>query len=151
MKESTMQKEHFGVVLESIESKVQLILECFSTLDKKIDDVRDELKEDVSLLDVKITALSDRIDAVKDDLSKKIDAVDEKLTKKIDAVDEKLTKQIDAVDKKLTKQIGAVDTRLGKVENNLTGRIDALHSELVAHRESVVLHKAPRRRVLKQV
>ncbi len=118
MQDSTMQKEYFEVVLESIESKHQLILECLSTLDKKIDDVRDELKDDDSLLNVKITTLSGRIGAV-----------DEKLTKKIDAV----------------------DTRLGKVENNLTGRIDALHSELVAHPESVVLHKAPRRRVLKQV
>ena len=113
-----MQKEHFEVVLESIESKFQLILECFSTLDKKIDDVRDELKDDDSLLNVKITALSDRIDAVKDDLTKRIDAV---------------------------------DTKLDKVETNLTKRIDAVHSELVSHRESVELHKAPRRRVLKKV
>lgn len=30
-----MQKEHFEVVLELIESKIQLILEGFSVLDKK--------------------------------------------------------------------------------------------------------------------
>jgi len=103
-----MQKEHFEVVLESIESKFQLILECFSTLDKKIDDVRDELKDDSSLLNVKITALSDRIDAV----DTKLDKVETNLTKRIDAVDDKLSK-----------------------------RIDAVHSGLVTHRESVELHK----------
>lgn len=31
-----MHKEHFEVVLESIESKIQLILEGFSMLDKKL-------------------------------------------------------------------------------------------------------------------
>jgi peptidoglycan hydrolase CwlO-like protein len=77
-----------------------LILEAFSVLDKKTDDNHDELKEEISLVNVKISAL----------------------TKRIDAVDE-----------------------------NLTKRIDAVHSELVAHRKSVELHKAPGRRVLKQL
>jgi FtsZ-binding cell division protein ZapB len=94
-----MEKEHFEVVLESIESKVQQVLECFSVLDKKIDDVRDELKHDNGILNVKISAISGRIDTF---------------------------------------------------EANLTKRIDAVHSELVAQRESVELHKAPRRRFLKQ-
>lgn len=127
-----MEKEHFEVVLESIESKFQLILECCSTLDKKIDDVRDELKNDDGILNVKITAVSDRLDRVET---------------KVDAVDARL----DKVEANLTKRIDAVDTRLDKVEANLTERIDAVHSELVAHRGSVELHKAPRRRVLKQV
>jgi hypothetical protein len=39
-----VQKEHFELVLESIESKVQLVLECFNVLDKKIDDNYIELK-----------------------------------------------------------------------------------------------------------
>lgn len=135
-----MQKEHFEVVLESIESKVQQVLECFSVLDKKIDDVRDELKHDNGILDVKISALSGRIDAV----DTRLGEVEANLTKRIDAVDEKLTKRIDAVEDELTKRIDAVDEKLTK-------RIDAVHSELVAHREHVELHKAPRRRVLKQV
>jgi len=128
-----MEKEHFEVVLESIESKIQQVLECFSVLDKKIDDVRDELKHDNGILNVKITAVSDRLDSVEANLTNRIDAVDDKLTKRIDAVEDKLTKRIDAVDEKLTK------------------RIDAVHSELIAHRENVELHKVPRRRVLKQV
>lgn len=139
-----MEKEHFEVVLESIESKVQQVLECFSVLDKKIDDVRDELKHDNGILNVKITAVSDRLDRVEANLTNRIDAVDDKLTKRIDAVEDKLTKRIDAVDEKLTKRIDAVDEKLTK-------RIDAVHTELIAHRENVELHKVPRRRVLKQV
>lgn len=81
-----MEKEHFEVVLESIESKVQQVLECFSVLDKKIDDVRDELKHDNGILNVKISALSDRIDTVEANLTKRLDAVEDKLTKRIDAV-----------------------------------------------------------------
>ncbi|NJD37126.1 MAG: hypothetical protein FIA89_02210 [Geobacter sp.] len=117
-----MEKEHFEVVLESIESKFQQVLECFSVLDKKIDDVRDELKHDNGILNVKITAVSDRLDRFEANLTNRIDAVDDKLTKRIDAVEDKLTK-----------------------------RIDAVHTELIAHRENVELHKVPRRRVLKQV
>lgn len=81
-----MQKEHFEVVLESIESKLQQVLECCSALNKKIDDVRDELKHDNGILNVKISAVSDRLDRVEANLTKRIDAVDEKLTKRIDAV-----------------------------------------------------------------
>jgi CII-binding regulator of phage lambda lysogenization HflD len=139
-----MEKEHFEVVLESIESKVQQVLECFSVLDKKIDDVRDELKHDNGILNVKITAVSDRLDRVEANLTNRIDAVDDKLTKRIDAVEDKLNKRIDAVEDKLTKRIDAVDEKLTK-------RIDAVHTELIAHRENVELHKVPRRRVLKQV
>ena len=148
-----MQKEHFEVVLESIESKIQLVLECFSTLDKKIDDVRDELKDDVALLDVKITELSGRIDAV----DTKLDKVETNLTRRLDAVDTRLDgidTRLDGIDTRLDgidTRLDGIDTRLDKVETNLTNQIDAVHSELVAHRGSVELHKLPRRRVLKQV
>ena len=106
-----MEIEHFEVVLESIESKLQQVLECFSALNKKIDDVRDELKHDNGILNVKISALSDRLDRFEANLTNRIDAVDDKLTK----------------------------------------RIDAVHIDLITQRASFELHKAPRRRVLKQV
>lgn len=100
-----MQKEHFEVVLELIESKIQLILEGFSVLDKKIDDVRHELKDDGSLLNIKISALSGRIDAVDTRLGK----VETNLTKRIDAVEDKLTKRIDAVHSELVAHRGSVE------------------------------------------
>jgi tetrahydromethanopterin S-methyltransferase subunit G len=66
-----LQKDHLMILLESIESKVQFTVEAVSTLNNQIDTVRDELKEDISVLDYKIMGLSKRVDAV----DKKVDAV----------------------------------------------------------------------------
>jgi chaperonin cofactor prefoldin len=59
-----MQKEHFEVILESVDSKMQLLLEGFSVLDRKIDAVKDQLTERADLTDVKIDTLNKKIDAV---------------------------------------------------------------------------------------
>jgi transcription elongation factor Elf1 len=77
-----LQKDHLMILLESIDSKVQITMESVSALDNKIDAVRVELKDDIAILDCKIMGLSARVDAV----DKKIDAVD----KKVDAVYEEL-------------------------------------------------------------
>ena len=84
-----LQKDHLMILLESIDSKVQITMESVSRVDNKIVAVRDELKEDIAVLDCKIMGLSKRVDSV----DKKIDAVD----KKVDAVDKKLSAKIDAV------------------------------------------------------
>lgn len=123
-----LQKDHLMILLESIDSKVQITMESVSRLDNKIDAVKDELKEDIAILDCKIMGLSKRVDT----LDKKIDAVD----KKVDAVD----KKVDAVDKK-------VDA----VEKNLSERIDAVHKELLAHRNDTELHRPQPKRTLKNV
>ena len=77
-----LQKDHLMILLESIDSKVQITMESVSALDNKIDAVRVELKDDIAILDCKIMGLSARVDEV----DKKIDAVD----KKVDAVYEEL-------------------------------------------------------------
>lgn len=59
-----MQKEHLEILLESMDSKINLILEGFSVLNKKIEDESAEHKEDNVLLNVKISALSNRFDGV---------------------------------------------------------------------------------------
>jgi len=84
-----LQKDHLMILLESMDSKLQLTLEAVSSVDHKIDSVREELKEDIAILDCKIMGLSKRVDT----LDQKIDAVD----KKVDAVD----KKVDAVHKEL--------------------------------------------------
>jgi hypothetical protein len=81
-----LQKDHLMILLESIDSKVQITMESVSRVDNKIDAVRDELKEDIAILDCKIMGLSKRVDSV----DKKVDAVDKKLSAKIDAVYEEL-------------------------------------------------------------
>ena len=88
-----MQKEHFEILLESVDSKMQLVLEGYSVLANQIKDTKTELIERVDLVDFKLDVLNKKIDGVAADLK----ATDEKLTRKIDAVDEKLTKKIDAV------------------------------------------------------
>ena len=70
-----MEKEHLEVILESIDSKFNLVIEGYNALDRKIDSVRDELKEDITLCNVRIDALSVKIDNVESRLSAKIDTV----------------------------------------------------------------------------
>lgn len=67
-----MQKDHLLILLESIDSKVQLTMEAVSALDKKIDNVRDELKEDIAVVDCKVMGLSKRLDSVEERLSSEI-------------------------------------------------------------------------------
>jgi len=67
-----MQKDHLVILLESIDSKVQLTMEAVSALDKKIDSVRDELKEDIAVVDCKVMGLSKRLDSVEERLSREI-------------------------------------------------------------------------------
>ena len=74
-----LQKDHLMILLESIDSKVQVTMESVSRLDNKIDAVKDELKEDIAILDCKIMGLSKRVDAVDKNLSDRIDAVHKEL------------------------------------------------------------------------
>ena len=122
-----MQKEHFEILLESVDSKMQLVLEGYSVLANQIKDTKTELIERVDLVDFKLDVLNKKIDGVAADLK----ATDEKLTRKIDAVaadlkatDEKLTRKIDAVDEKLTK------------------KIDAVAADLKAHRSDTEAHNS---------
>ncbi|MDO9067851.1 MAG: hypothetical protein Q7W05_05285, partial [Deltaproteobacteria bacterium] len=67
-----MQKEHFEILLEAIDSKFQITMEAFSTLDKKIDHVEERLTEKIEIVDCKVMGLSKRLDSVEERLSKEI-------------------------------------------------------------------------------
>ena len=67
------------ILLESMDSKMQITLEVVTGVDNKINAVRDELKEDIAILDCKIMGLSKRVDAVEKNLSERIDAVHKEL------------------------------------------------------------------------
>jgi septal ring factor EnvC (AmiA/AmiB activator) len=71
-----MQKDHLEILLESIDSKFQITLEAFQSLnnkiDTKIDDLRVELKEDIAVVDSKVMGLSKRLDSVEKRLSDEI-------------------------------------------------------------------------------
>lgn len=85
-----LQKDHLMILLESMDSKMQITLEAVTGLDHKIDSVRDELKEDIAILDCKIMGLSKRVDTVEKKLTERIDSVEKNLTKHINSVYEEL-------------------------------------------------------------
>ena len=99
-----MKKENLEILLEDMNSKFELIIEGYQSLNSKIDDLSRKTDERFDLVDFKFGVLNQKIDAVATDLK----ATDERLSKKIDAVDEKLSKKIDVVDEKLSKKIDAV-------------------------------------------
>ena len=71
-----MELSHIAILLESIDSKVQVTMEAVSALDKKnvikIDELRIDLKEDIAVVDSKVMGLSTRLDAVEERLSGEI-------------------------------------------------------------------------------
>ena len=71
-----MHKDHLEILLESIDSKFQITLEAFQTLNQKIDTKFDELriepKQDIAVVDSKVTGLSKRLDSVEKRLSDEI-------------------------------------------------------------------------------
>ena len=85
-----MEKDHLEILLEDIRGKFDLVLEGHDVLHKEIRDTREELCEKIDLVDFKVGALDQRIDAVETSLSQRIDAVETSLSQKIDAVAENL-------------------------------------------------------------
>ncbi|MFZ3114439.1 MAG: hypothetical protein WA133_08820 [Syntrophales bacterium] len=70
-----MEKDNLEILLEDIRGKFELVLEGHDALHKAIVDTREKLCEKIDLLDFKVGALNQKIDAVDARLSKKIDAV----------------------------------------------------------------------------
>ena len=67
-----MEKEHLEVILESIDSKFDLVLEGYAALDEKFTHKFDELSQKTAerfdLVDFKIDTLNEKIDSVAADL-----------------------------------------------------------------------------------
>lgn len=119
-----MEKQHFEILLENMDSKINMILEGYSVLDKRIVDEGEKRREENELLNVKISALSHRFDAV----DSRFDGIDRRL---------------DGIDGRLD----GIDGRLDGID----GRLDKIHSELIDHRNNSEMHRAPRRSGLKKV
>jgi len=75
-----MELSHLAILLESIDSKVQITMEAVSALDKKIDDVEERLIEKIELVDCKVMGLNKRLDSVEERLSSEIAEVRSDLT-----------------------------------------------------------------------
>ena len=63
-----MEKEHLEVILESIDSKFNLVLEGHESLRSEIRESRTELKQEIDLCNFKIDTLNEKIDGVAADL-----------------------------------------------------------------------------------
>lgn len=80
-----MEKEHIEILLEDISGKFDLILEGHTSLDRKMDRIHEELTENIEINNIKIDALSNRMER----LERKVDGLEHKvdgLEHKIDAV-----------------------------------------------------------------
>jgi hypothetical protein len=87
-------------------------------------------------------------------LSDKIDDVEARLNDRIDNVERIQNMTIQAVaslDKKLSTQIAEVDKRLSAQINTLDKKVDAVHEELIAHRNDTELHQQHAKRSLKSI
>ena len=70
-----MKKDHLEVILENIDSKFDLVLEGYSTLNQKIDNLALRTDERFDLVDFKFEAVQERLNTFEKALGDKIDAV----------------------------------------------------------------------------
>ena len=62
-----MEKEHLEVILENIDKKFDIVIEGYSTLDRKIDDLVKKTEERFDLVDFKIDTLATELKAHRED------------------------------------------------------------------------------------
>jgi len=63
-----MENDHLEIILENIDKKFDIVIEGYSTLDRKIDNLTKKTDERFDLVDLKFEALSEKIDSVAADL-----------------------------------------------------------------------------------
>ena len=74
-----MEKQHFEILLESMELNIKMMHEGFAGLSDTIKAESAERKAENKLLDEKISALSNRIGSVETNLSNRMDGIDGRL------------------------------------------------------------------------
>ena len=62
-----MEKEHLEVILENIDKKFDIVIEGYSTLDRKIDNLANKTEERFDLVDFKIDTLAADLKAHRED------------------------------------------------------------------------------------
>jgi len=65
-------ERHFGVVLEDIDSKLDLVVEGHQGLDKKIEDFRGEVSERFNEVDYKFEIVFDELRLIRNELKEKV-------------------------------------------------------------------------------
>jgi len=126
-----LSERHFGVILEDIDSKLDLVVEGQGALDVKIDKVDEKLEDFKKEVNYKFDIVFEKFDEV----DQKFDKVDQKF----DEVDQKF----DKVDQRFDE----VDQRFDEVDQRFDEVTDELHvirnelKEKVGRDEFVLLEK----------
>ena len=81
-----LQKDHLMILLESIDSKMQITVETVCSLNNKIEGVEERLNARIDHIDNILKVTVEEVAS----LHKKVDAVDKNLSGRIDAVYEEL-------------------------------------------------------------
>jgi hypothetical protein len=71
-KEVSVSERHFGVILEYIDSKLDLVVDGHQALDKKIDNNHEEFQEFRSEMDYKFEIVFDELSLIRGDLKQKV-------------------------------------------------------------------------------
>ncbi len=118
-----MNKQHFEILLEKIDSKFDLVLEGYAALNRKIDNVQNSLddykrqnKEEQNLLFQMIREVNQKVDK----LDQKVDKLDKKVDKLDQKVD-KLDKKVDKLDKNNVAAHAAFNKKLDEREKETAG------------------------------
>jgi len=71
-KEPSLLGRHFEVVLEDIDSKIDLVVEGYQGLDKKIEDFKNEVDERSNGVDYKLEIVLDELRLIRNELKEKV-------------------------------------------------------------------------------
>jgi len=133
-----LSERHFGVILEDIDSKLDLVVEGQGALDVKIDKVDEKLEDFKKEVNYKFDIVFEKFDEV----DQKFDKVDQKFDK-VDQKFDEVDQRFDEVDQRFDE----VDQRFDEVDQRFDEVTDELHvirnelKEKVGRDEFVLLEK----------
>ena len=140
-----LSERHFGVILEDIDSKLNLVVEGQGALDVKIDKVDEKLEDFKKEVNYKFDIVFEKFDEV----DQKFDKVDQKfdeVDQRFDEVDQKFD-EVDQRFDEVDQRFDEVDQRFDEVDQRFDEVTDELHvirnelKEKVGRDEFVLLEK----------
>jgi len=120
-KKTVLKKEHFEILLEDIQDKLKFVVEGHSILNKKIDDLTNELH----------TSLKSTRDELVFLIKASIDKSEERLTKKIEDGDRAVIEHAD-------RRFDELNHKIDTINDNLKAHTESLddHEERISRLES---------------
>jgi len=120
-KKKVLKKEHFEILLEDIQDKLKFVVEGHSILNKKIDDLTNELHTSLkSTRDELIFLIKASIDKTEERLTKKIEDGDRSVIEHADRRFDELNHKIDTINDNLkthTESLADHEERISRLES----------------------------------